>query len=91
MEHANQLTAQKCANCSTQTTNLIKCPSCDTVSYCGAQCMKQHRPQHKKVCRKINKKKPKGQGTAKVAENVRFKGKEVSYNYYCLMSGVCVF
>jgi hypothetical protein len=42
-----------------------------------------------KVCRKINKKKPKGQGAAKVVENVRFKGKEVSCVCYCL-SGVFV-
>eukprot|EP00984_Skeletonema_dohrnii_P007364 scaffold2671_cov81-Skeletonema_dohrnii-CCMP3373.AAC.4 len=31
---------------------LKKCTACKSVRYCGVKCQKEHRPQHKKECKK---------------------------------------
>ena len=43
-----------CASCGTAAVDdvkLKKC-ACDLVKYCSVDCQKNHRPQHKKMCRK---------------------------------------
>ncbi len=44
-----------CASCGTAALDdvkLKKCP-CNLVKYCSVACQKNHRPQHKKACRKL--------------------------------------
>ena len=67
-----------CAKCGKESSK--KCPSCNSVFYCGSQCMKAHRPEHKKVCRKLSKKKNPNNNTRKVGGNVKYKGKELRFN-----------
>src|SRR6056300_1678752 len=43
-----------CASCGTAAVGdvkLKKC-ACDLVKYCTVDCQKNHRPQHKKICKK---------------------------------------
>ena len=67
-----------CAKCGKESSK--KCPSCNSVFYCGSQCMKAHRPEHKKVCRKLSKKKNPNKNASKVGGNVKYKGKELRFN-----------
>jgi tetratricopeptide (TPR) repeat protein len=44
-----------CASCGTpecDDTTLKKCTACKSVRYCGVKCQKNHRPQHKRACKK---------------------------------------
>jgi tetratricopeptide (TPR) repeat protein len=44
-----------CANCSKAAVDNIKlkiCTACKLVKYCSVDCQKNHRPQHKKACKK---------------------------------------
>jgi len=44
-----------CASCGTAEVDdikLRKCTACHSARYCGVKCQKQHRPQHKKECKK---------------------------------------
>eukprot|EP00985_Skeletonema_marinoi_P003294 scaffold1373_cov134-Skeletonema_marinoi.AAC.4 len=44
-----------CASCGTaenENIRLKKCNACKSVRYCGVQCQKDHRPQHKRACKK---------------------------------------
>jgi hypothetical protein len=44
-----------CASCGmTESDNikLKKCNACKSVRYCGVECQKNHRPQHKQACKK---------------------------------------
>ena len=46
---------EACANCGTtasDTVKLKKCTACRLVKYCGVDCQKAHRKQHKKACKK---------------------------------------
>ena len=44
-----------CAACGVaenENIKLKKCNACKSVRYCGVQCQKDHRPQHKRACKK---------------------------------------
>jgi TPR repeat protein len=44
-----------CASCGTAECDdikLKKCTACKSVRYCGVKCQKNHRPQHKRACKK---------------------------------------
>ena len=44
-----------CAACGTAEVDDIKlkdCSACKLVKYCGVKCQKEHRPQHKRACKK---------------------------------------
>ena len=43
-----------CANCGTAAVDDIKLKkcACNLVKYCSVACQKNHRPQHKKMCKK---------------------------------------
>ncbi len=43
-----------CASCGTAAVDEIKLKkcACDLVKYCSVECQKNHRPQHKKACKK---------------------------------------
>ena len=44
-----------CASCGVKEDNditLKKCNGCYLVKYCGVKCQREHRPQHKKECKK---------------------------------------
>ena len=46
---------ESCANCGklgSDTVKLKDCPACRLVKYCGVDCQKAHRKQHKKACKK---------------------------------------
>ncbi|EJK58288.1 hypothetical protein THAOC_21605, partial [Thalassiosira oceanica] len=45
---------ETCANCGTiasDTVKLKKCTACQLVKYCGVDCQRAHRKQHKKACK----------------------------------------
>ena len=44
-----------CASCGKSggdDIKLVKCTACHLVQYCGVKCQKEHRPKHKKACKK---------------------------------------
>jgi len=44
-----------CASCGTPEIDDVKlkdCSACKSVRYCGVECQKEHRPQHKRACKK---------------------------------------
>jgi hypothetical protein len=43
-----------CANCGTAggDNSLKKCAGCELVRYCNVNCQREHRPRHKKACKK---------------------------------------
>src|SRR6056300_1509378 len=44
-----------CANCGRAEVDEVKlkfCTACKLVKYCSVECQKNHRPQHKKACKK---------------------------------------
>ena len=42
----------QCAACGKGGEGLKKCTACNLVKYCGVNCQRAHRPQHKKACKK---------------------------------------
>src|SRR6056300_187939 len=49
-----ETTDEVCASCgkaAVDDVKLKKC-ACNLVKYCGVECQKNHRPQHKKLCKK---------------------------------------
>ena len=42
----------KCAACGKGGNGLKTCNGCKLVKYCNATCQKEHRPRHKKECKK---------------------------------------
>ena len=45
---------ETCANCGKHGSNTVKlksCTACRLVKYCGVDCQKAHRKQHKKACK----------------------------------------
>ncbi len=55
MSSADEEANEVCANCGKAAVDDIKlkiCTACKLVKYCSVQCQKNHRPQHKKACRK---------------------------------------
>ena len=45
-------TGAVCASCGDGKKKLKKCGACDLVRYCGVDCQREHRPQHKRACKK---------------------------------------
>ena len=48
-------TSARCASCDIAENDDVKlknCSACYLVRYCGVECQKEHRPQHKKECKK---------------------------------------
>ena len=46
--------AEVCANCGKQRSDTVKlkdCTACRLVKYCGVDCQRAHRKQHKKACK----------------------------------------
>eukprot|EP00984_Skeletonema_dohrnii_P005111 scaffold1799_cov134-Skeletonema_dohrnii-CCMP3373.AAC.1 len=44
-----------CASCGTAQADDIQlktCTACKSVRYCSVKCQKEHRPQHKRACKK---------------------------------------
>ena len=41
-----------CSFCSKQPKKLLRCTNCLTVRYCGADCQKNHWPEHKSACKR---------------------------------------
>jgi hypothetical protein len=53
---------------------LKKCTACKLVRYCSVKCQKEHRPQHKKECKKR---------AAEIRDELLFKQPESSYYGDC--------
>jgi tetratricopeptide (TPR) repeat protein len=54
MSNENEAADEVCASCgkaAVDDVKLKKC-ACDLVKYCSVDCQKNHRPQHKKICKK---------------------------------------
>ena len=45
-------TDAKCAACGKGGVGLKKCTACKLVKYCGVDCQRAHRPQHKRECKR---------------------------------------
>ena len=46
--------ADLCANCGKHGSDIVKlknCTACHLVKYCGVDCQRAHRKQHKKACK----------------------------------------
>ena len=82
-----------CASCGTAGSDdnkLKKCTACHLVRYCGVKCQKDHRPKHKKECKKR---------AAELRDEILFKLPESSYLGDCpicclplpIDGGKCVF
>ena len=64
---------EKCASCGTaggDDVTLKNCTACYLVKYCGVECQRNHRPQHKRACKKR---------AAELKDEVLFKQPESSY------------
>ncbi len=48
---ADMLCCASCGKAEVDDVNLKKC-ACDLVKYCSVECQKNHRPQHKRACKK---------------------------------------
>ena len=62
-----------CAACGTPEVDDVKlkdCSACKLVRYCGVQCQKDHRPKHKRACKKR---------AAELRDEILFKQPESSY------------
>jgi TPR repeat protein len=66
-----------CANCGKSEVDevkLKKCDGCNLVKYCSVECQKNHRPQHKKACKKR---------AAEIREDRLFQQPEISHHGEC--------
>jgi len=66
-----------CASCGTAEVDDIKlktCTACKSVRYCSVKCQKEHRPQHKRACKKR---------AAELHDEILFKQPESSYEGDC--------
>ena len=55
MEESNIAASGKCASCGIaegDTVKLMTCTACKLVRYCSVVCQRDHRPQHKRACKK---------------------------------------
>jgi tetratricopeptide (TPR) repeat protein len=55
MSEENEADTSCCASCGMaecDNIKLKKCTACQLVRYCGVECQKNHRPKHKKECKK---------------------------------------
>ena len=70
-------TMKRCANCGVKEDDDIKlkiCTACKSVRYCGINCQKEHRPKHKKACKKR---------AAELLDELLFKQPESGHLGYC--------
>ena len=77
VEKSDDDTMMICASCGTaggEDIKLKKCTACHLVRYCGVKCQKEHRPKHKKECKKR---------AAELYDELLFKQPESSYNGDC--------
>mmetsp|Transcript_2462 Transcript_2462/g.3657 ORF Transcript_2462/g.3657 Transcript_2462/m.3657 type:complete len:303 (-) Transcript_2462:71-979(-) len=66
-----------CASCGTAEVDDIKlktCTACKSARYCSVKCQKEHRPQHKRACKKR---------AAELHDEILFKQPESSYEGDC--------
>ena len=66
-----------CASCGTAEVDDVKlktCTACKSVRYCSVKCQKEHRPQHKRACKKR---------TAELHDEILFKQPESSHEGDC--------
>jgi tetratricopeptide (TPR) repeat protein len=49
---AGEEVCASCGKAAVGNVKLMMCTACKLVRYCGVDCQKKHRPQHKKACRK---------------------------------------
>ena len=73
MSAAVDNTVQCCASCGTVGSDDIKlkdCSACHLVKYCSVKCQKDHRPKHKRQCKKR---------AAELRDEILFKQPEGSY------------
>jgi hypothetical protein len=66
-----------CASCGTAEVDDIKlktCTACKLVRYCSVTCQKEHRPQHKRACKKR---------VAELREELLFQQPESDHNGDC--------
>ena len=55
VENDAAVTSSRCASCGIEEQDAIKlknCTACYLVRYCGIECQKQHRPKHKRECKR---------------------------------------
>ena len=96
--------AEACANCGKEANDAVKlknCTACFLVKYCGADCQKVHRKQHKKACKEraaeLKDEKLYTQGTERAEADfcplcllaIPMPVAEHSQFYYCCMKKVC--
>jgi tetratricopeptide (TPR) repeat protein len=70
-------TSSFCASCGITECDdikLKKCTACKSVRYCGVKCQKNHRPQHKRACKKR---------AAELRDELLFKQPESSHHGDC--------
>lgn len=71
MSTADATAASVCASCGEgKNKELKKCGACELVRYCGIECQRNHRPKHKKECKKR---------AAELKEELLFKQPESSH------------
>ena len=73
MSAENDEEKSRCANCGASEGEDIKlktCTGCKSVKYCGVKCQKEHRPKHKRSCKK---------GAAELYDEILFKQPECSH------------
>eukprot|EP00984_Skeletonema_dohrnii_P023396 scaffold12490_cov62-Skeletonema_dohrnii-CCMP3373.AAC.1 len=66
-----------CASCGTAEVDDVKlktCSACKSVRYCSVTCQKEHRPQHKRACKKK---------AGELHDEILFKQPESSYEGDC--------
>jgi tetratricopeptide (TPR) repeat protein len=66
-----------CASCGKEEVDNIKlrkCTACKLVKYCSVECQKNHRPQHKRACKKR---------AAEIRDDLLFTQNEISYLGEC--------
>ena len=54
-DNKNEAVTSRCASCGTaedDDNTLKKCTACYLVRYCGVKCQREHRPHHKRACKK---------------------------------------
>eukprot|EP00985_Skeletonema_marinoi_P018674 scaffold10482_cov89-Skeletonema_marinoi.AAC.4 len=76
-EQAADMMMMCCASCGTAQVDDIKlktCTACKSVRYCSVKCQREHRPQHKRACKKR---------AAELHDEILFKQPESSHEGDC--------
>lgn len=51
-ESDDMLCCASCGKAEVDDAKLKKCAACKSLRYCSVRCQREHRPQHKKACKK---------------------------------------